>query len=126
MGIQGQKMNERTQKLADEAGLYVDLNGRPWPKSMSAEECEAAYKKFAELIVRECLAQVARVDDMLEDNSAQKAAVAWVASSIADHFGVKSQARFDQEAAEFIATEDKKVASRYGYFPKLHPSEWQD
>ena len=47
-------MNERIQKLADEAGLYVDLYGRPWPKSMSAEECEAAYKKFAELIVGEC------------------------------------------------------------------------
>ena len=119
-------MNERIQKLADEAGLYVDLYGKPWPKSMSAEECEAAYQKFAESIVQECLAQVARVDDMLEDNSAQKAAVAWVASSIADHFGVESQARLDQEAAEFIATEDKKVASRYGYFPKLHPSEWQD
>ena len=83
-------------------------------------------EKFAELIVAECLAQVARVDDMLEDEPAQKAAVAWVASSIADHFGVESQAQFDQEAAEFIATEDKKVASRYGYFPKLHPSEWQD
>ena len=56
MGIQGQKMNERIQKLADEAGLYVDLYGKPWPKSMSAEECEAAYKKFAELIVAECTA----------------------------------------------------------------------
>ena len=48
-------MNERIQKLADEAGLYVDLYGRPWPKSMSAEECEAAYQKFAQLIVRECV-----------------------------------------------------------------------
>ena len=119
-------MNERIQKLAQEAGMYVDLNGRPYPKSMSAEECIAAYKKFAESIVAECLAQVARVDDMLEDEPAQKAAVAWVASSIADYFGVESQARFDQAAAEFIAAEDKKVASRYGYFPKLHPSEWKD
>ena len=48
-------MNERIQKLADEAGLYVELYGRPWPKSMSAEECEAAYQKFAQLIVRECV-----------------------------------------------------------------------
>jgi len=31
-----------------------------------------------------------------------------------------------QEVAAFIAAEDKKVASRYGYVPKLHPSEWQD
>ena len=88
MGIQGPKINERIQKLADEAGLYVDLYGKPWPKSMSAEECNAAYQKFAESIVAECLAQVARVDDMLEDDPAQKAAVAWVASSIAAHFGV--------------------------------------
>lgn len=46
-------MNERIQELADQSGLYVDLNGRPWPKNMSAEECEAAYKKFAELIVQD-------------------------------------------------------------------------
>ena len=82
-------MNERIQQLAQEAGMYVDLKGKPWPKWMSAEECEVAYKKFAELIVRECLAQVSRVDDMLEDEPAQKAAVAWVASSIAEHFGVE-------------------------------------
>jgi hypothetical protein len=47
-------MNKRIQQLAQEAGMYVDLNGNPWPKWMSAEECEVAYKKFAELIVREC------------------------------------------------------------------------
>lgn len=47
-------MNERIRELADEAGLYVDLNGNPWPRAMSAEECEVAYKKFAELIIREC------------------------------------------------------------------------
>ena len=82
-------MNEQITQLAEQAGLYVDLYGRPWPKSMSAEECEAAYEKFAQLIVAECLAQVARVDNMLEDDPAQTAAVAWVASSIADHFGVE-------------------------------------
>jgi hypothetical protein len=48
-------MNKRIQQLAQEAGMYVDLNGNPWPKWMSAEECEVAYKKFAELIVRECI-----------------------------------------------------------------------
>ena len=109
-------MNERIQKLAQEAGLYVDLNGRPWPRAMSAEECEAAYQKFAESIVQEC------------------AHIAWLNSTkdnvshivIRQHFGVESQSQFDQAAAEFIAAEDKKVASRYGYFPKLHPSEWQD
>ena len=52
-------MNERIQQLAQEAGMYVDVFGHPWPKSMSAEECEAAYKKFAELIVKETMQVVA-------------------------------------------------------------------
>jgi hypothetical protein len=47
-------MNERIKELAQAAGMYVDLNGNPWPKWMSAEECEVAYKKFAELIIAEC------------------------------------------------------------------------
>lgn len=47
-------MKEHYQQLATEAGLYVDLNGRPWPKWMGAEECEAAYKKFFDLIVEDC------------------------------------------------------------------------
>ena len=51
-------MNERIKQLAQQAGMYVDLNGNSWPKSMSAEECEAAYKKFAELIVQECIGVV--------------------------------------------------------------------
>ena len=51
-------MNEQIQKLAEQAELYVDLYGKPWPRAMSAEEADAAYKKFAELIVRECQRQV--------------------------------------------------------------------
>ena len=48
-------MNERILKLAVEAGMYVDLNGTPWPRAMSAEESELAYEKFAELIVWDCI-----------------------------------------------------------------------
>ena len=58
-------------------------------RRMTGSSSKEFSEKFAKLIVRECLAQVARVDDMLEDEPAQKAAVAWVASSIADHFGVE-------------------------------------
>jgi hypothetical protein len=47
-------MNKRIQELAQEAGMYVDVKGEPWPKWLGAEECELAYQKFAELIVREC------------------------------------------------------------------------
>ena len=72
-------MNERIKLLAKQAGL----------KFPSETELSPAEKKFAQLIVQDCLAQVARVDDMLEDDPAQTAAVAWVALSIAQHFGVE-------------------------------------
>ena len=76
-------MNERIQQLAQEAGMYVDLNGNPWPKWMSAEECEVAYKKFAELIVKECLDQLL-VSDPTEDFDK---GIAWSAKQIKQHFG---------------------------------------
>ncbi len=69
-------------------------------------------QKFAELIVKECALQCIHNEDM---------------DLIEKHFGVaESSAQAEQEAAEFIAAENKKVASRYGYVPKLHPSEWKD
>jgi hypothetical protein len=48
-------MNQRIQELAQQSELYVDLYGRPYPRAMSAEESNAAYKKFAQLIVQECV-----------------------------------------------------------------------
>ena len=48
-------MNTHIQKLAQEAGLYVDVNGKPWPRNMNGEDIEGAYQKFAELIVQECV-----------------------------------------------------------------------
>ena len=60
-------MNERIDELAQEAGMYVDLNGNPWPKWMSAEECEVAYKKFAELIVAECISIVNEQKECLHE-----------------------------------------------------------
>ena len=79
-------MNERIKQLwEDNDTIEVCYPEQGSPVSVSATTLE----KFAELIVRDCLAQVARVDDMLEDEPAQTAAVAWVASSIAQHFGVE-------------------------------------
>lgn len=57
MGIQ---VSPQFQKLAEQAGLYVDLNGKPWPKWLGAEECELAYARFAELIVEECTTVIER------------------------------------------------------------------
>jgi hypothetical protein len=47
-------MNARIKQLAIEAGMYVDLDGKPWPKWMGSEECEKAYERFAALIIEEC------------------------------------------------------------------------
>ncbi len=55
-------MNKRIKELGMEAGLYVDLNGTQWPRAMSAEDCEAAYKKFAESIVQECINKITTYD----------------------------------------------------------------
>ena len=74
-------MHERIKKLKEQATSYT------WNGNDVTEELDS--EKFAELLVQECLAQVARVDDMLEDEPAQKAAVAWVGSAIAEHFGVE-------------------------------------
>jgi len=74
-------MNERILKLAVEAGMYVGLNGTPWPRAMSAEESELAYKKFAELIVRECAG-------VGYDASYYECALN-VSNKIKEHFGVE-------------------------------------
>lgn len=53
--------NKKVQKLADQAGLYVNINGAPWPRNMNGEDIETAYATFAELIIRECASQVNNV-----------------------------------------------------------------
>ena len=70
-------MHPQIQKLAQEAGMYVDVKGEPWPRWMGAEECEAAYARFAQLIVLKC----AEIADTAEP---------FLASDlIKQHFGVE-------------------------------------
>jgi len=76
-------MNEQIRQLAKQAGLYVDLDGTPWPRAMSAEESEATYEKFAELIVQEC---GVALSPMLRDMISRGQAV----ELIKQHFGVES------------------------------------
>jgi len=48
-------MNRKIQKIAVDAGIYMTLScGASYPKSMSSEESERNYQKFAELIIIEC------------------------------------------------------------------------
>lgn len=74
-------MNERIYLLAEQAGLYTKLNEKPWPTAMSAEQCNEAYSKFAELIVRECaeIASVSQAEDMGWD----------ISEIIKEHFSVE-------------------------------------
>jgi hypothetical protein len=65
-------MNKRIIELAEQAGMYVDLNGNPWPKWMSAEECEVAYEKFAELIVEECAKLASQETSLPYDSYSEK------------------------------------------------------
>ena len=71
-------MNERIKELADKA-----IEDMPGAWNIPDEFC----KKFAELIVRECLVQVNEVYTTL-DNSDERVGVARVGLTIAVHFGV--------------------------------------
>lgn len=54
-------MNKKIKDLAIEAGLYVEVTGSHWPRNMNGEDVEAAYERFAELIVNECAKKVDKV-----------------------------------------------------------------
>jgi hypothetical protein len=72
-------MNKRIRELAEQAGYTTDMFGvGHW----DMPEC----KKFAELIVRECINQCAHAPDVSED---WYQGVKWVANEIAQHFGVE-------------------------------------
>ncbi len=74
-------MNPHIQSMGILAGLYTDLEGRPWPRAMSAEECEEAYEKFAELIIRKCT-------NMLPSDSIRDEDGVHMFYVIREHFGV--------------------------------------
>jgi hypothetical protein len=75
-------MNERIRELVRESNLDVYGLGK------ERYRWEYTVEKFAELIVKECLTQVDKVDAMLEDGK-EKVGVAWVGLAIAKHFGVE-------------------------------------
>ena len=74
-------MNERIKELVEQSTTYY-YGGLGTEIELFDKE------KFAELIVRECLAQVDKVDAILEDDT-EKIGVAWVGLAIARHFGVE-------------------------------------
>jgi len=120
-------MTKRIKQLAKQAGDYVNevytepvrskTPGKIWEDGHIGWH-EQFNQKFAELIVQECC-EVAHCNFHVDGLT--------LGGIMKEHFGVEEySAQPDDEAAAFIAAEDKKVASKYGYFPKLHPSEWKD
>ena len=82
-------MHKRIQELAEQAGMYVDLNGKPWPKWMSAEECELAYKKFALLLMREiAMVQITHQAGMDLENKKMDDPAKELSYAVIEHFGV--------------------------------------
>ena len=80
-----QRMNERIRELADEAG-FMDS----W-FSESGDDCERELKKFAELIVKECMTTILKEskwywdkDEFESSNAVQNAA-----RRVKEHFGVE-------------------------------------
>ena len=81
-------MNERIKKLAETAGFYFydmhDVDGQDLGESIEADEWSAA-DKFAELIVKECIAQCEKNKDHEWLGSGSKLS----AFNIREHFGVE-------------------------------------
>lgn len=80
-------MNERIQELAKEAGLRVNPDGEIGPAFFGS--VDAGYRRFAELIVRECLTKI-------ENEAEQYAAPVWafeIVNDIKQHFGVEDEPR---------------------------------
>jgi len=75
-------MNERIKMLIEQATTRID------PIAHDGECWDFDKEKFAQLIVQECLDQVDKVNDMLEDDK-EKTGVAWVGLAIVKHFGVE-------------------------------------
>ena len=71
-------MNERIRELAEQAGLKVNADGEIGPAFFGS--IDAGYKKFAELIVRECLLKIENERFELPD---------FIIDSVKQHFGVE-------------------------------------
>jgi len=90
-------MNERIQKLAEQAGVKMNAYGRPIPASLASN-----FDEFAELIVRECAKicieqNVSNLDlDVIRDSGkftlqdlATKSCGENLSKQIKQHFGIE-------------------------------------
>ena len=80
-------MNERIQQLAEQAN-ELDYETFDEYNHKTVQHYKFNKEKFAELIVKECLTQVDKVDTMLDDPK-EKVGVSWVGLAISKHWGLE-------------------------------------
>jgi hypothetical protein len=73
-------MNERIRQLAEQAG-FMDS----W-FSESGDDCEQELKKFAELIVREC---ISTLEEKIYRSIDHEGDECWIDLILKEHFGVE-------------------------------------
>jgi hypothetical protein len=103
-------VNTVWKKLAQQAEMYVDVDGKPWPRWMGAEECEVAYAKFAELIVRECClalwTEECHTSDLAFDEVKRNA------TRIKEHFGIDPNEITEDMLARSITWMEQQLADK--------------
>ena len=81
-------MNKRIQELAEQATSIVDMVG---PQGYTSSYANFDREKFAELIIRECVAQIENLSPGYEDyrNQIEDAFRRDCSGQIKQHFGVE-------------------------------------
>ena len=84
-------MNERIKELAIQAGFFYEDYKDIWYLEYHNQTCEEEMKKFAELIVKECMATCSKqaADWEGEYADAHNDGVGSCISGIKEHFGVE-------------------------------------
>jgi|LakMenEpi03Aug12_release.lakeMendotaPanAssembly.Ray.scaffolds.fasta_scaffold306136_3 hypothetical protein len=84
-------MNERIRELAEQAGLKTELWYNPKPFVIYKEDANNpdGLKKFAELIVRECMNAVCDPRTTYLESMTESSAMYTARERIRKHFGVK-------------------------------------
>ena len=79
-------MNDRIREIARKAGIKMAHD-----ETLALGYLDTAHKKFAKLIVKECLEQIDKIRDGCEaDNEDQQALGAdWAGLAVSRHFGVE-------------------------------------
>ena len=81
-------MNERIQKLYDQADKFAKENRTQTSSGPGNNYFELFHEKFAELIVQECVA-VINSENYREHSDGWNDAIEWADGMIKEHFGVE-------------------------------------